>query len=932
MKVKQHLRAMTERLELRTLFAAVNFAPHVDFAVGTTPVALVAADFNSDGNQDVAVADSTTNKVYVYLGNGSGAFIAGPIITLSSPPSTMITGDFNGDGRPDLAVGCTAMAGQIATTVDVVLNTGAGTFGVGQITTVETGASNGEVVTLAAADFNRDGHLDLAVTGYTRETIDILTGNGNGTFAAPMTYQANAHPTAITAADFNNDTYPDLAVTSTVTDTTSGSALTTNTVALLLGSAAGGFSAGPNILLTTSGIPTTVVNANLTSATTPGLIIGDSNGNAAVLTNTGGHFATAAEPILAAGSRAVAVGDFNLDGTTDFVSADGGSSTSSSADSVTVVPGAGSGTVGSATSFSTGAHPADVVVADFNNDGKPDIATANQMAGTVSILLNSTVIPAVATRTTLGASSTSTPAGSALMLTAAIVPSNVSPLNNELVPTGSVNFYDGNTLLATVNVAASQTQAGYSTSSLAVGKHSLRAIYSGDSGYATSTAATIVETITPTATQGPDLVGTFISSTLPTTLAPGESGMVKVLVTNQGNTIASGAISNVIDLSVDASVDSSDATAVVKGTLAKANLHLKPGQSVTLSGSVTIPQNVPLADYSLLISLNASGVLAESISGNNLVVSPAKFAVSDVFGTVAGRRGVALQVADTGGTLGTFRMTGAGSGTIVNSDAGVTLTLSGTGAATSVTLTTPHGQVFHLNDLSADSAVGKLTAPTLSVSHSIALPDGINSVVLGDVDGTITIGGPTAAAVSLGSVRSANLSSAAGIRSLAALNWDQGTVTAPWIGALLSRREFAASLRLSGASAPGGISLNSAAIGQVAGGITSTWTVSGNINRLSAASFAAGSVVNEDGVIKTLSSAGGFAAEILASSLGSISVRGAATAARFSASGTIGVINIRGSVDAATRFIASTFPRRAILGGVAVDPLSDSHFLHPEIG
>ena len=168
----------------------------------------MAADFNGDGNEDLAVADGADNRVYLFFGNGAGAFSAGPVLSLSSPPVGILTGDFNGDGRPDIAVACTAGEGQSTTSVDVFLNTGAGTFGLGQITTVETGAVPGEPVPIAAGDFNGDGHLDLAVGDYTNESISILLGTGTGTFAAPVNYQSNAHPTAIAAAHFDNDKTP----------------------------------------------------------------------------------------------------------------------------------------------------------------------------------------------------------------------------------------------------------------------------------------------------------------------------------------------------------------------------------------------------------------------------------------------------------------------------------------------------------------------------------------------------------------------------------------------------------------------------------------------------------------------------------------------------------------------------------------------------
>jgi hypothetical protein len=925
MRTRKTPRTFAESLEQRTLFATVNFAPHTDFAVGTTPVALAAAEFTGNGDQDLAVADSTTDKVYIYIGSGTGSFTAGPVLSLSGTPTAMITGDFNGDGLPDIAVACTAGAGQTSTSVNLFLNTGENTFGVGQITTVETGASVGEGVALAAGDFNRDGHLDLVVTDYTDQQVSILSGNGNGTFASPITYSLPGHPTAITTADFNNDTYPDLAVTTTYTDNSTGIALTSNNLALLLDSSTGDFSAGPEVALGSTAIPTAVVSANLTGATTPGLVVSDSNGTATLLTNSAGTFAVSTTAPLAAGSTALAVADFDLDGNTDLVSSDGGSSTSATANSVTVVQGAGNGSVGNSYQFSVGTHPEDVVVADFNNDGKPDIATANA-GGTVSILLNTTAIPLVTTTTTLVPSATVTPAGSTLTLTATVTAASVSPLTAEEVPTGSVNFYDGTTLLSTVTLTSASNVAVFSTTDLALGKNTLRAKYMGDDAYAVSTSAALTETITPTATEGPDLVGTFVSSTLPATVAPGETGTVTVRVTNQGNAIASGVITNTTDLSLDTLLDGSDTAVTVKGALAQGGVHLKPGQSELVTGTLTIPLNVPLASYYLLISLNVSNSLAESVPTNNLVVSPGTYSVADVFGTVAGRKAVALQVADSNGTVGTFRLTGPGSGTVNSSDEGVNVVLSGTTLASSLTLSTPRGEVYQLNGLLSDEALGKLSLPTVALDGTVSLNGGANSLVLDATSGSVNISGGTISSLALGSVSAATLTTAAGIRSLTDTRWASGEIIAPWIGSLISKQAFGAGVDLSGAGAAGGVTLNTASIAGAIGNASADWVIDGGINRLSALAFAPGWVLNDTGEIKSISSNSFFDSTVNASSIGAISVRGAVTAATLDSATSIGSIVIHGAVDSTTKFIALTLPKKAILDGAAVDPTTDPHF------
>src|SRR5262249_54099770 len=93
-------------------------------------------------------------------------------------------------------------------------------------------------------------------------------------------------------------------------------------------------------------------------------------------------------PTAGAGPYTVTVADFNGDGKLDIAAADA----SSGVNKVSVFTGTGTGTFGAASTFTVGAQPNGITNADFNNDGKPDLATANSASGanSVTVLLNTT--------------------------------------------------------------------------------------------------------------------------------------------------------------------------------------------------------------------------------------------------------------------------------------------------------------------------------------------------------------------------------------------------------------------------------------------------------------------------------------------------------------------------------------------------------------
>ena len=142
----------------------------------------------------------------ILLGDGQGNFP----VELEAPapgiyPSALATADFNRDGNLDLAI-----TDQFAGTAIILLGDGHGAYSAVGGTPPSTGAYPDAIAT---GDFNRDLKQDLAIANHDSNTVTILLGNGDGTFSAGASLNTGVYPNAVTVGDFNGDRRLDLAVT-----------------------------------------------------------------------------------------------------------------------------------------------------------------------------------------------------------------------------------------------------------------------------------------------------------------------------------------------------------------------------------------------------------------------------------------------------------------------------------------------------------------------------------------------------------------------------------------------------------------------------------------------------------------------------------------------------------------------------------------------
>lgn len=201
-------------LPIRTATKALVFSG-TQVAMGGMPFALVSADFNHDGKADVAAVGGFSSlaklahHVGVLLGNGNGTFQK-PVDYKTTPnPTSVIAADFNGDGNLDLAV-ATGFGGRVG--LSIFLSNGDGTFQAER--KYITGLVFASFPSVSTADFNGDGKLDLVIAGSDTDQISIMLGNGDGTFQPPMLPNLTNGEIAdgVIVGDFNGDGKLDLLI------------------------------------------------------------------------------------------------------------------------------------------------------------------------------------------------------------------------------------------------------------------------------------------------------------------------------------------------------------------------------------------------------------------------------------------------------------------------------------------------------------------------------------------------------------------------------------------------------------------------------------------------------------------------------------------------------------------------------------------------
>ena len=180
-----------------------SFRKPIPIKTGKVPLNVILADFNNDEKLDAAVT-LTFDQMEIYIGKGDGYFKKGKSYLSGSRSFSGVSEDFNGDGNQDIAL---ATSSSSFSSIRVFLGNGNGTFQKPRVYAKQ-------LVPLAVIleDMNNDGKSDLVFASGQGDNLYMLYSNGDGSFSEPISFSGGGGPFALTAGNFNPDKLKDVAV------------------------------------------------------------------------------------------------------------------------------------------------------------------------------------------------------------------------------------------------------------------------------------------------------------------------------------------------------------------------------------------------------------------------------------------------------------------------------------------------------------------------------------------------------------------------------------------------------------------------------------------------------------------------------------------------------------------------------------------------
>lgn len=661
------------------------------FGTGGATEAIITSDFNHDGVADLVTSGG--GNVRIATGNGDGTFSSFTSYAVGASASALCAVDLNKDGNMDVVSANTG-----TNDLTVLLNNGTATF-----TTSITVPVGNQPAGICTADFDGDGNPDLAVTCVSPDQIYVLLGTGTGNFATNTT--PSVSPYGICSGDFNGDSKADLAATDN-----------TNGVLMIYTGVGNGTFIGP-VSYGVGNNPRCVITTDYnTDGKTDLCVVNRSSSNIMVLTNNGtGTFSLAQTMVTSTEPTWVTETNLNGDAIPDYATSDYGVMMPPFFFSVMVN--------GSSNSMGAGGgmSPHGICSADFNGDGKKDIALACEGTNNVGIYLNTLPMPHISgtnqicpgSSTTLTASGASTYTWSSNAGNATTPTVTVSPTSTQNYTVTASAAGCGNTaqsvITVTVNPSPSITplfQSG--SSSICSGQSATIACY-GDADYCTwmpgSLTGTLV-TVSPTTTTNYTITGTNTSTgcSITGTIGLNVNATPTVTINSSATTVCSGTS---VTLSGNGATTYSWSGGVSNGTPftpVSTGTYVVTGTSpgpctnttsvvITVNASPTLtiganPSSICAGSTSVLSGSGALSYVWSSNAGstttNTVLVNPSSTAVYTLTGNNGNGCSSSATTTLTVNPLPTVTASSSATGAVC---AGTSITLTAAGTATTYTWT-----------------------------------------------------------------------------------------------------------------------------------------------------------------------------------------------------------------------------------------------------
>jgi len=460
-----------------------NFATAGILNAGQAITKAVAGDFNGDGRTDFVF--SSSSGIQTYLNNGTGSLSAGPSLGITESQNGMV-GDFDGDGKLDIAY--------YGSSLDILYGIGDGTFSATTSITVS-------LQTPKMADLNHDGRMDVvALSGPYSDssfnsyykTTSMLSSASSRTLTRvdttlPYSYTS---PVLLAAGDLNHDGFADIVLY----------LASLPGLQVMLGNGDGTFRAGPSMVLPSS-FTSSVIQYGPPAITDmdgdgkPDLLLYNNATGISFLYGDGtGSFSAPVLPTNLPGSASWLVADVDHDGKPDLVFSD--------ASSMHIAANLGSRNYSNAVTYVDGNLLNTVFLTDMNADGYPDIVAVDSgsafFSGNSSYVTTALNIanlnPTVTLSVTLTPQTVNYNQGFTIS-TALTSSSSTAP-----APTGSVQFAIDNQSIGSATISANAATFNVLdnvTQALTTGAHIVSATYNGDATYAASSNQAFLTTLQP---------------------------------------------------------------------------------------------------------------------------------------------------------------------------------------------------------------------------------------------------------------------------------------------------------------------------------------------------------------------------------------------------------------------------------------------------